>query len=164
MTFTLSDQLICFCCSVLCGLGVGFFYEFLRLLRAVNSRNRVVVFCCDVVFMLVFALVTVLFSICYSRGNTRYFVVLGELAGILTIRFTLGKLSVRFLEPALRKIRHKSRKFAVNMVKLAKKLLQVITNILYNNIRKKDPVSDYRHTHKLKERGKRYHGVKTAEE
>lgn len=164
MSFTLSDQLLCFGCSVLCGLGIGVFYELLRLLRAVFNRSRVVVFFCDILFMVVFALVTVLFSISYSRGVTRYFVVLGEVAGILSVVFTLGRLNVRFLVPAFQKIRQKSRKIAVNMVKPAKKLLQVITNILYNNIRKKPPASHGRHKHKLKGRGKRYHGVKTAEE
>ncbi|MBQ8000556.1 MAG: spore cortex biosynthesis protein YabQ [Ruminococcus sp.] len=150
MTFTLSDQLLCFGCSVLCGIGLGVLYELFRFIRLFADSGRISVFICDLLFMIISALVTVLFSICYSKGATRYYTVLGELAGLLAVRFTLGRLCIGFLVPLSLKVKQKISKIAVNMVKLAKKLLQVITNILYNNIRKKGPVSSdgavYEHT------------------
>lgn len=144
MTFTLSDQLLCFGCSVLCGMGLGVLYELLRFVRAFSGSGKISVLLCDLLFMIISAFVTVLFSICFSKGATRYSTALGELAGLLAVRFTLGRLCIRFLVPVSLKIKQKISKIAVNMVKLAKKLLQVITNILYNNIRKKDPVSSDR--------------------
>lgn len=161
MEFTLTDQLLCFVFSLLCGGALGLFYEILRLLRVAFHSRKIFVFFCDVLFMVVFAFVSVLFSICYSRGNTRYFIVAGEVLGILIVRFTLGRLSVRFFEPSLRKIKGKCRKIAVNMGKLVKKLLQVTGNILYNKNRKKDSAEVSRKSIK---RGKRYYGIKIAEE
>lgn len=163
MRFTLSDQLLTFACSLLCGVIFGILYELFRLIREAVRGGRAFIFFCDLVFMLICAVVSVLFSICFVRGNTRYFVVAGELAGLLAVRFTLGQISIRFFVPLFRKIYRKLRKIAVNTVKIVKKLLQVTSDILYNNIRNKEPVSDNRHSHKFKGRGKRYHGVKTAE-
>lgn len=163
MKYTLSDQLLCFGTSVLCGLFLGVFYEIIRLFRIFIKGKRIFVFICDVLFMVVSAFVTVLFSICYSKGITRYFTLFGEFIGVLFVRITLGRLSVRFFVPLLRKLMIKSRKIAVNMGKLAKKLLQVIANILYNNSRKNGVAVHSRDLSKSKRRGKRYHGVKTAE-
>ncbi len=161
MEFTLADQLLSFAFSLACGVALGLFYELLRLLRVMLGSGKVLVFCLDILFMLVLSLVSVLFSVCFSRGNTRYFIVIGELLGILTIRFSLGRLSTRFFEPFLRKILRKCRKITVNMGKLAKKLLQVTFGILYNKFRKKDSSEIGR---KSTKRGKRHYGVKTAEE
>ncbi len=164
MEYSLSDQLITFFCSVLCGFCLGVFYEILRLVRKLLPSKKYIVVICDLIFMLVLSFVSVLFSICYSRGNTRYFTIIGELAGILAVRFTLGTFSIRFFLPLVQKTLKKCRKIAGNMGKTLKKLLQGAGNILYNKYRNRASVNKDKASTKTKSRGKRYHGVKTAEE
>lgn len=163
MEYTVSDQLLTFSCAVLCGACLGVFYEVLRFFRELVYHKKSVVIFCDILFMLVCAFASVLFSICYSRGNTRYFTVAGEALGLLAVRFTLGAVNIRFFLPLMRNILKKCRKFAGNMGKTLKKLLQGCSDILYNIHRKKASSTDDNAQNKSKERGKRNHGVKTAE-
>lgn len=163
MEYTVSDQLLTFGCSLLCGACLGVFYEGIRFLRVLLPSKKAVLVVSDILFMLVCAFVSVLFSVCYSRGNTRYFTVVGEALAFLAVRFTLGTLNIRIFVPILRKNITKCRKIAGNMGKTLKKLLQGTGNILYNKCSKKACVKDDKASLKSKRRGKRYHGVKTAE-
>ena len=90
-------------------------------------------FAFDVLFMVVSAFVTVLFSICYSNGITHYSTLVGEFVAVLFVRFTLGRISARVIEPLCLKLKEKVLKIAVNMGKVIKKLLQVSIVLLYNN-------------------------------
>lgn len=163
MEYSLYEQLLTFAFSLVCGACLGVLYEVLRLLRELSPWGRFFVFFCDVLFMLVFSFVSVLFSVCFSRGNTRYFIIFGELLGLLAVRFTIGALNTGVFVPFGRKILKKCGKFAGNMGKTIKKLLQVTRNILYNKYKNKASVNMDKAGKKYKSRGKRYHGVKTAE-
>ena len=133
MDYTISDQLLTFAFSLVCGLILGVFYELLRLIRLCFFRGRVALFVFDVLFMVVSAFLTVLYSICYTKGITRYSTLMGEFAAFLFVRFTFGRISTRIFEPLCLKTREKVLKIAVNMGKVIKKLLQVTVHILYNN-------------------------------
>ena len=163
MEYTVSDQLLTFGCSLLCGVCLGVFYEMLRFFRELFLSRKTLLILCDILFMLVCAFVSVLFSICYSRGSTRYFTVVGELLAFLAVRFSLGTMNIRIFVPVLRKNLKKCRKIAGNMGKTLKKLLQGTGDILYNKYRKKASVAGDKASYKSKGRGKRYHGVETAE-
>lgn len=148
MEYTISDQLYSFLFSIVCGLILGVLYEALRLVRICFFYSKVALFIFDVLFMVISAFVTVLFSICYTNGCTRYSNLIGEFLAVILVRFTLGRISARIFEPLCLKTREKVLKIAVNMGKVIKKLLQVTMNILYNNHRKiwsfhkKDSISE----------------------
>lgn len=148
MEYTISDQLYSFLFSIVCGLILGVLYEVLRLVRICFFNGKVALFIFDVLFMVISAFVTVLFSICYTKGFTRYSTLIGEFLAVVFVRFTLGRISVRIFEPLCLKTREKVLKIAVNMGKVIKKLLQETMNILYNNHRKiwffhkKDSISE----------------------
>ena len=136
MEYTISDQLRTFVFSLVCGLIIGFLYEFIRLVRLCFFKGRVALFVLDLLFMVVTAFVTVLYSICYTKGITRYSTLVGEFAAFLLVRFTFGRISSAFFIPLCLKISKKVSEIAVNMGKVIKKLLQVTVHILYNKPRK----------------------------
>ena len=136
MEISLEQQSLCLLASFLMGLILGLIYELFTFFRLL-SKKKFLWFLWDFFYMLVFSLFCIIFSIAYSEGRVRYFTVLGTVCGILLVRFTLG----RVLTPMFRKIAELCGKIIKIVTeiesKFAKKVLQVITKILYNKNRKK---------------------------
>lgn len=125
MDFTLSMQMYCLLCSILCGLVLGVLYELFKVIRLYVFRGKVAVFLCDFIFMVTSAFVSVGFSIGFSRGNTRYFILLGEACGFLLVHFTVGRYLVKIsgliivnLRKILKKTIDKIRKFGKRVLQL----------------------------------------------
>lgn len=152
----------CLLWSLVCGLGLGIVYDVFRFLRAVFKAGRVFTFCCDFLFMLVCAFASVFFSMGFSRGNTRYFILIGEISGFLFYRLTLGRITLPTLQFFTSHIVKIIKIVTDYLAKIAKRVLQLARQILYNIFRKKDSESKALKTKKLFRRGKRHHGVKTA--
>lgn len=136
MSFTLSEQLLCIAWSVACGALIGLIYDCFRIIRLLIFKGKVAFFICDFLFMITAAFISVIFSMGFSRGNTRYFIVIGELCGLLLVRFTLGRVSIRVIEFLNGKISAVFKKTSDKIGKISKKVLQVASGILYNIIRK----------------------------
>ena len=136
MSFTLSEQLLCIAWSVVCGAFIGLIYDLFRIIRLLVFKGKVASFICDFLFMVTAAFISVIFSMGFSRGNTRYFIVAGELCGLLLVRLTLGRVSIRIIEFLSRKISALFKKTSDKIGKISKKVLQVVSKILYNIIRK----------------------------
>ncbi len=137
MEFTISQQGVCFMWSIACGGVIALIYDVFRLMRLFFLKGKVATFVCDFLFMVLAALVSVVFSIGFSRGNTRYFIIIGETLGFLSYRFTLGRLSIGVFEFIFGKISVFFRKSADKIRKTGKKVLQVTSTVLYNIIRKR---------------------------
>ncbi len=136
MEFTLSQQGACFLWSIACGGFIALIYDAFRLLRLLFFKGKVGIFVCDFLFMVISALISVIFSIGFSRGSTRYFIITGEIIGFLAYRLTIGRLSIRLFEFIFAKIYAFLRKTAEKIRNLGKKVLQVTGAVLYNIIRK----------------------------
>lgn len=137
MEFTLSQQGVCFLWSIVCGCIIALIYDLFRLMRLLFFKGKVGTFICDFLFMVTAALVSVIFSIGFSRGNTRYFIIIGEFLGFLTYRFTLGRLSICIFGFIFSKLFVFFRKSSDKIRKTGKKVLQVTGTVLYNIIRKR---------------------------
>lgn len=137
MEFTLSMQMECLASAYLCGLLLGFVYDIFRFLRLVFA-NRTATFVSDILFMLCFTFTSLFFSMAYSFGKARYFILFAEIAGILSVRFTYGLISLRILAPICEKTRLFFRKILIKSKKIAKKLLQPKYKMLYNKVKKSD--------------------------
>lgn len=134
---TVSTQVWAFLCSVLCGLVAGAVYSLFGIVRTVSDNNRIMTFLCDVLYMLIFAVITYIFSIGFTEGFVRAYTLAGELTGFLVFKFTLGALvskSVKWLLKAFRKIICAIQK---NISQFAKKLLKQSHKMLYNKHKKK---------------------------
>lgn len=137
MSFTISEQMWCLLCSFLNGILAGFVYDVLRVVRNLIFTGKSSVFICDFIFSLYFAFSSVLFSTAFSRGNTRYYIVFGELFGFFIIRFTWGRISLPIAAFIIRKIRRMLEKTQIKSKKTIKKVLQPVYKLLYNTNRKR---------------------------
>lgn len=142
MNFTLGDQLRCALAFYLCGLILGVVYDVFRFLRAEVMSGRAGVFILDVLFMILFALSSAVVSMAYSYGSTRYFSFFAQVCGVLTIRFTIGLISLKVLRFLFGKITAFCKKILIKSKKTLKKVLQAIRTLLYNKVKKSPPLKD----------------------
>ena len=141
MGFTIAQQGTCLLASFLLGLCLGLLYEVFRFLRMIFSSPHGVFFW-DFLYVLIFAFSTIFLSMAYSDGSVRYFTLMGEVCGVVVVRFTVGRFTSRVFEKVL-KISGKIIKIVTEFAsKIVKKLLQPMTGLLYNKTRKNERQSD----------------------
>lgn len=133
----LTDQTYTFLCSVLCGLLLGALYMVFKCLRTLFSNRKIPTVVFDVLYMLVFIAVTCLFSIGFTDGFVRYFVVAGEVAGVFVFKYTLGFLIYKLFTLAFKAFSKIKRSFQKNISVFLKKLLKARHKMLYNKVNKK---------------------------
>ena len=93
MQFFLSQQVVIFLYAVLCGLIIGVLNEPFRFLRYSGFNSKTDVFIQDIIFMIISAFITFFFSLCYNKGDVRFFILVGELFGFLLFRYTIGLIT-----------------------------------------------------------------------
>ena len=143
LSVNISEQGVCFLCSVISGLTLGAFYTILKLLREAFGNRKASTIIFDLVFMLAFTIVTFIFSTGYTEGFVRYSVVIGEVSGIILFKITLGKL-LHSLFVYILVILRKALSFArKNITKFTEKVLKARRDMLYNkeNKRSKNNIS-----------------------
>jgi len=133
----ISSQTYTFLCSLLVGIILGALYTVFKCIRTLFGNRKIHTVVCDIVYMLIFTLITYLFSIGFTDGFVRYYVVLGELAGLMLFKFTLGILIHKLFVIIFRCFSKIYRKFQKNISVFAKKLLKANHNMLYNKVNKK---------------------------
>ena len=138
MTFSLTEQSISLVYAVILGLALGAVYDLLKIIRLTLNNKKWLTFTLDIVFMLLFTFATVIFSMGYSRGSARYYILMGEAVGFLLFRFTLGRVILKLWGKFLPIFRKYIKIVTEFMRKTLKKLLQRNNNILYNKDGKKD--------------------------
>lgn len=132
MEITVSEQMWCLFCSLLSGLVIGVIYDILRVIRNFIFTGKISVFICDFLFVAVFAVISVFFSMAFSRGNTRYFIVMGETAGFLLFKVTLGRITLPCAGFIIKSFKLIFNKILIKSKKISKKVLQPAYKILYN--------------------------------
>lgn len=128
----LSAQFSCFLYSLLSGAILGAVYTVLSFLRSSNPKGKIRIFILDILFMVIFAFLTMIFSIGFTDGIVRYYVVAGEIAGFFAWYLSLGRLICKAFGKVfsvLCKIRAAFRK---NITVFSKKLLKARDKMLYN--------------------------------
>lgn len=133
----LSSQGYTFLCSLLSGLILGVIYTVFKFIRYVLGNRKTPTVVCDTAYMLIFTLITYLFSIGFTDGFVRYYVVVGEIIGVFVYKFTLGLLFDKIFALLFKSFRKVYRLFQKNITVFAKKLLKASHNMLYNKVNKK---------------------------
>lgn len=133
----LSSQGYTFLCSLLFGLGLGVLYTFFKCIRTAFGNRKIPTVICDITYMLLFTLVTFLFSVGFTDGFVRYFAVAGELMALLVYKFTLGLVLDKLFALVFKLFRKISAFLQKNISGFAKKLLKASHKMLYNKVNKK---------------------------
>lgn len=95
MEFSLTDQTIYFLCSLLFGVIISALYDVVRILRFVGFNKLWQIILTDILYFLVCAVLTVLFSLPFNKGTVRYFAIFGEAVGFIVYRFTVGEVTAK---------------------------------------------------------------------
>lgn len=93
MQFFLSQQVTVFWYAILCGLIIGVLNEPFRFLRYSGFNSKIDFFIQDMIFMIISAFITFFFSLCYNKGDVRFFILVGELCGFCLFRYTVGLIT-----------------------------------------------------------------------
>lgn len=133
----LSDQTYTFLCSLLSGVLLGALYSVFKCIRRLFADGKISTVIIDVLYMLVFTVVTTLFSIGFTDGFVRYFVVAGEITGLLVFKFTVGFLIDKLFGVIFKGFSKIKRIFQKNISVILKKLLKARHKMLYNIENKK---------------------------
>lgn len=136
MGFPLDAQMLCLFAAFVSGLILGVVYDVFRFLRFAFAHTKTSVFLLDVMYMLIFTIFTLFLSMAYSFGKVRYFTVLAEVFGILCVRLTIGRVSVKFFSYIFVKTATFCKKIQIKSKKSLKRVLQVIRVLLYNKVKK----------------------------
>lgn len=135
---TLSSQLYTFLYSIVCGAAAGVVYTILSFIRTVFKNKRSITFLCDVAFMLIFAVITYIFSVGFTQGFVRVYVLAGEIIGFVVFKLTLGSLSQRLFRYIFSIFSKISAIIQKNISVFAKKVLKQSHKMLYNKDKKKE--------------------------
>lgn len=95
MGFTNAEQVYEVFLSGGMGFLLGMVYDGFRLVRYWMRWGKVIVFLQDVLFFLVAAPVTFLFSLAMTDGQVRGYVLVGLLGGFFAYRYTLGRVFLK---------------------------------------------------------------------
>jgi len=96
MILSISSQAIAFLASALAGFGLGFFYDFFRILRRVMRHKTAATTIQDALFWIAAVLVIFYFLLHLNQGQIRGYLFLGALLGIIVYLHTLSRLFVKF--------------------------------------------------------------------
>lgn len=141
-----SEQALTFFMSFGLGALLCLLYDIVRALHKTAVKGFFEVLISDLIFWFVAAFITFCFLILRCQGTVRGFVLFGQLAGFLTVRFTLSRFLIKFFVFAVsifstcfRAISARLYKSAALLEKnikkffnMAKKVLQPKAKLLYN--------------------------------
>ncbi len=97
MEITLSSQIAVFLGSLVMGAILSLFYDVFRVFDALLVYNFKRLFLEDVSYLILCAIATFTYMLITSLGEIRGYILIGELIGWVTCRFTLGRINYRFI-------------------------------------------------------------------
>ena len=83
-----------FLISLLWGAFIYELYDINRFLRYVFKSHKYAIILLDILFMVLCAVIVFIFSLAYNFGKIRIYMLIGIMISVLTLRFTVGKLSI----------------------------------------------------------------------
>lgn len=129
MQFFITEQVSVFFMAILCGLIIGVINELFRFLRYMGVNSTIAIFIQDILFMGIVAFLSFFFSLCYNKGEIRFFILVGELFGFLIFRYTIGLLTGKlflFLRFCIRKIVKLCRNIKNAISTISKRIIEVL--------------------------------------
>ncbi len=89
---TVARETIIFIFSCFLGMWIGVIFDVFRIIRIAFPCGKAVLFVEDCIFVFLASVFTFFFSVNFSNGFIRGFVILGEFLGFIIYYFTLGVL------------------------------------------------------------------------
>lgn len=108
MSYTepLINQIYRFSLALGFGVLMAVVYEILSLVR-VFFHGRKVTFICDIIFSVIFTVLSFFFMIVYNEGEARFNLVAAQLIGLVSFHLTFGKYLLAPFSSVCEKLRNK---------------------------------------------------------
>lgn len=106
MTVSASSQMMLFLFAMGIGGAFGLVYDILYLGRLLSPCGKLLSFLLDCLYLLACGVFTFLFLLAGNAGEVRFFILEGELLGLLFYRFTLGLLVAKAMRWFAARTRH----------------------------------------------------------
>lgn len=94
-SFEQGEQVGLFLMSLGVGFILGILYDLLRTVRISFTKGKVFVFIFDVLYFLLFGLITILFVLASNKGELRFYLIFGEVCGALLYYFSFGLVAIK---------------------------------------------------------------------
>lgn len=132
MELSFPEQSAAFLYAIVLGVLIGILYGVLKLARAALDFSAPVTFVTDVLFMLLSAVMTFMFSLAYLQGAVRLYLLPAICLGFALYRLTLGKLTVHIYTPVIGAVKKVCGTLSKKFKGIIKNLLKKGYGLLYN--------------------------------
>ncbi len=85
-----SEQLAIFGASLGMGFILGVIYDVIRALRLSVTRSKIVLVICDILYFVLFGVISFLFILALNKGEIRFYIIFGELIGAFFYYVSFG--------------------------------------------------------------------------
>ncbi len=143
-----SEQLTCFLSSLGMGFLLGVLYDVLRAIRLSFTKSKIALVVFDVLYFILFGVLTFLFILALNKGEVRSYIIAGELMGAFFYYISFGIAVIKFTDKAvlfLQKVRTVIFKVITAPFRLLKRLflfiLKPIIKILQKTEKKSAKIS-----------------------
>ena len=121
------SQYTCFIYSMILGVELGLIYDFFKIDRIVFKRKSFFVFLQDILFWLIAAFEFFSFSVVFSNGQIRGYLLLGSILGFFIYRLTFSKIINLIIIP-LKRLKNMLKKIYLNFINKIVYYTENITN------------------------------------
>ncbi len=125
------SQYLCFLYSIIMGGAIGLIYELFCIDRVLFKRSAFFIFVQDVLFWIISAFVFFSFSVIFSNGQIRGYLLFGTFLGLVAFRLSFSRLFRLIVKPLRKLIKF----LKVKYQDLLKKMLFYLEKCL-NNVKK----------------------------
>ena len=80
--------------SVIMGVIFGILYDVLRALRIITNIKNITVFFQDILYCFIIANITFIYFLSVTKGEVRFYILIGTLVGFLAYFFTISKFVI----------------------------------------------------------------------
>lgn len=155
-SFEQSEQLKLFLLSLGAGFLLGIVYDVLRTIRLTLSKGKALIFVFDVLYFIIFALLTFLFFLATNKGEFRSYMIFGEVLGWLFYYLSFGLAAKSFTDTFVKAI-HTVFKFIIKVISapfllIFKVFLKIKEKILhfFQKVKKKSQKNRKKHLPKVR--------------
>ncbi len=100
-----NEQLAILASSLGVGFLLGVLYDVIRALRLSLTRSKIAVLVCDIIYFLLFGLISFLFILALNKGEIRFYIIVGELIGAFFYYISLGIAVIKLTDKAVSLLR-----------------------------------------------------------
>lgn len=101
-----SEQLSIFVSSLGLGFLLGVLYDILRALRLSVTKSKIAVVIFDILYFVLFGLITFIFILALNKGEIRFYIIIGELIGAIFYYISLGIAVIKITDKLIALLKH----------------------------------------------------------